>query len=121
MALGQSEPLKAWQWDIRSARLMTCELPWPDGQVQGDRSVALDAWGFQQEFVTTPLAQGTGVETGVQANVYSRFLAEDDQDKGMPFHYCIVLEMSTVYELVFAADLPELVDALRYLAPLTRS
>jgi hypothetical protein len=36
------------------------------------------------------------------------------------FHSCIVLEMSTIYELVLAADLPELVDALRYLAPLIR-
>jgi hypothetical protein len=58
--------------------------------------------------------------------VYSRFLPGDgdghDRDgKAVPFHYCIVLEMSTYYELVFAADLPELVDALRFLAPLIKS
>jgi hypothetical protein len=117
MAPGQSEPLEAWHWDIRTRRLTTCEFPWPNGAVEGDRSAALDAWGFQHEFSATPSSQ----ETGAHVSVYSHFLSDDDQDKDILFHYCIVVEMSTVYELVFAADLPELVDALRYLAPIIRS
>jgi hypothetical protein len=50
--------------------------------------------------------------------IYSRFLP--DGDKLMPFHYSIVIELSTFYELVFVADLPKLVDALHHLAPLIK-
>ncbi len=81
----------------------------------GAKSEALDAWGFELEFVATPTAH----ETGVQAIVYSHFLLEDE--KAMPFHYCIVLEMNTFNELIFAADLPKLVDTLRYLEPIIKN
>jgi hypothetical protein len=113
MTSGQTEPLEEWQWDIRTGRLSTYEFPWPNDMSQGDHQEALDAWGFQEDFVATSESHA-----GPTATVYSRFLLNDD--KAMPFHYCIVLEMSTYYELVFAADLPELVDALRYLAPLIK-
>jgi hypothetical protein len=123
MTQGQSDPVDAWQWDIRSGRLSTYEFPWPGGLTEGDRGEALDAWGFQEEFVATPEAR----ELGPRVVVYSRFLPDDAGDgrdresKAMPFQYCIVVEMSTSYELIFAAGLPELVDALRYLAPLITS
>jgi hypothetical protein len=110
-----AEPLEAWQWDIRSSRLARYEFPWPGDMPRGTKSDALDVWGFELELVASPAAH----ETGVQATVYSRFLPEDE--KAMPFHYCIVLEMNTFSELVFAADLPELVDTLRYLEPIIKN
>jgi hypothetical protein len=113
MTPGQTESLEVWQWDIRTSRLTRYEFPWPSGMSQGNRSEALDAWGFQLEFTATPDAHA-----GPSATVYSRFLP--DEDKVMPFHYCIVIELSTFYELVFADDLPELVDVLRYLSPIIK-
>jgi hypothetical protein len=114
-ATQHSEPLDAWQWDIRSARLATFECPWPGSLTRESWGEALDAWGFQEEFVATPGAH----ELGPRVIVYSRFLPNDDRQAAtIPFHYCIVMEMSTFYELIFAAALPELVDTLRYLAPL---
>src|SRR5215467_2896013 len=110
MIPGESDPLTAWHWDIRTGRLSTYEFPRPATLSHGDRQEALDAWGFQTEFAATSDSHAPRVM------VYTRFLPEDVRI--MPFHYCIVLEMSSYYELVFAADLPEVVDALRYLAPI---
>ncbi|HEV8191119.1 MAG TPA: hypothetical protein VGP82_06505 [Ktedonobacterales bacterium] len=118
MTLGQAEPMQAWHWDIRTGRLAMYEFPRPNGMSAGDRAEALDAWGFQLEFSAMPESY-----SGPTATVYSRFLPDGDQErdsKVMPFHYCIVIELGASYDLVFAADLPELVDALRYLAPLIK-
>jgi hypothetical protein len=112
-AAEHSEPMEAWHWDIRTGRLATYEFPWPGELSHADRGEALDSWGFQEEYVATPEAR----ELGPRVVIYSRFLPDDD-DQAMPFHYCIVVEMSTFYELVFAAGLPELIDVLRYLSPL---
>jgi hypothetical protein len=114
MTPGQTEPLDAWQWDIRTGRLSTYDMPLPSGMSQGDHQEALDGWGFQLAFTATSESH-----LSPSVAVYSRFLPDDD--KAMPFHYCIVVELSTYYELVFAADLPELVDALRYLAPIIKN
>ena len=115
---GQDDPLDAWQWDIRTGRLSTYDFAWPGNLTRDNWGEALDTWGFQEEFVATPEAH----ELGPRVVVYSRFLSNDERHDAtvMPFHYCVVVEMSTFYELIFAAALPELVDTLRYLMPLVR-
>jgi len=106
--VGNVMRVEAWTW--QEGRLMSTEFPWPVDERNLSR--VLEQYGFQQEFIL-------GSEPSVPwAAVFSSFADLDDElFATLPYHYLIVLHLGSYFEIILAADLPEMLEATRYIGP----